>query len=135
MKKLILLIAMVLSACASSPPPSPPQALGPIVKVNTDEEALSELIRAARAGLPRQTRYTAERGDDVRYVLTTWARQARMRLIWKTSSKVSTLGGVNEPDIRAAVLALAVLLKDESNPLMVEFPDKSTIVVSDFPNK
>jgi hypothetical protein len=45
------------------------------------------------------------------------------------------LGGVNEPDIRAAVLALAVLLKDESNPLMVEFPDKSTIIVSDFPNK
>ncbi len=134
MKNLILLIAMVLSACASSPPSPPPQAFGPIVKVNTDEEALSELIRAARAGLPRQTRYTAERGDDVHYVLTTWARQARMRLIWKTTSKVTTTGGVNEPDIRAAVLALAVLLKDES-PLILEFPDKSTIVVSDFPSK
>ncbi len=134
MKNLILLIAMVLSACASSPPSPPPQAFGPIVKVNTDEEALSELIRAARAGLPRQTRYTAERGDDVHYVLTTWARQARMRLIWKTTAKVTTTGGVNEPDIRAAVLALAVLLKDES-PLILEFPDKSTIVVSDFPSK
>jgi hypothetical protein len=135
MKKLTPTIVLLLAACASSPPPPPPQAFGPIVKVNTDEEALSELIRAARAGLPRQTRYTAERGDDVRRILTTWARQARMRLVWKTTTQVSTTGGVDEPDIRAAVLALAVLLKDENNPLVVEFPDKTTIVVSDFSKK
>lgn len=135
MKKLTPLILLVLTACASSPPPPPPQAFGPVAKIYTDEEALAELIRAARAGLPHQTRYTAERGDDVRRVLATWTRQAQMRLVWNTKTQVTTIGGIDEPDIRAAVLALAVLLKDENSPLMVEFPDKKTVVVSDFPNK
>lgn len=135
MKKLTPLVFLALAACANSPPPPPPQAFGPIAKINTDEEALTELIRAARVGLPRQTRYTAERGDDVRSVLASWTRQARMRLVWNTTTQITTIGGIDEPDVRAAVLALAVLLKDESNPLMVEFPDKTTVVVSDFPNK
>lgn len=135
MRKLSPLILLALAACASSPTAQPPQAFGPVAKINTDEEALTELIRAARAGLPRQTRYTAERGDDVRRVLSIWARQARMRLEWNTKTQLTTIGGIDEPDIRAAVLALAVQLKDESNTLMVEFPDKTTVVVSDFPNK
>jgi DNA repair photolyase len=135
MRKLTPLILLALAACASSPPAPPPQAFGPVAKINTDEEALTELIRAARAGLPRQTRYTADRGDDVRRVLSTWTRQAKMRLEWNTKTQLSTIGGIDEPDIRAAVLALAVQLKDENNTLMVEFPDKATVVVSDFPNK
>lgn len=135
MKTLIIFVSLVLVACSSTPPGPPPQAIGPVVKVNTDDEALNELIRAARAGLPKQTRYIAERGDDVKRVLTGWTKQARMKLVWTASTSQVTPGAIDEPDIRAGVLALAILLNDQSNPLLVAFPDKNTLVVSDFPKR
>jgi hypothetical protein len=135
MKTSLVVFTLTLAACSSTPPPPPPQALGPIVKVNTDEEALAELIRAARAGLPKQTRYSAERGDDVKSVLAAWTKTARLKLVWSASTSHTTPGAIDEPDIRAATLALAVLLGDQSNPLLVEYPDKNTVVVSDFPKR
>ena len=83
MKTFLVVFTLSLAACSSTPPPPPPQALGPIVKVNPDEEALAELIRAARAGLPKQTRYSAERGDDVKSVLAAWTKTARLKLVWR----------------------------------------------------
>ena len=135
MKTILVASILTLTACSSTPPPPPPQALGPVVKVNTDEEALAELIRAARAGLPKQTRYVAERGDDVKTVLTRWAKTAHLKLVWKASTTPTVIGAIDEPDIRAATLALAILLSEHTQPLLVEYPDKNTVVVSDFPKR
>lgn len=135
MRWITLCILFALAACASAPPPAPPQAFGPIVRANTDEEALAELIRAAKAGLPKQRRFVAERGEDVREILSKWAKSADMKLMWKATSTQTTPGAIDEADIRAATMALAVLLRDQPNPLRVDFPDKKTVAVTDFPKR
>lgn len=135
MRWITLINLFALAACTSAPPPAPPQAFGPILRANTDEEALAELIRAAKTGLPKQRRFVAQRGEDVREILIKWAKTADMKLIWKATSTQTTPGAIDEADIRAATMALAVLLRDQTKPLIVEFPDKKTVAVSDFPKR
>ena len=126
-----LLIVVSLWGC-SSPPPKAVEASGEIVRANEDAAALAELIRAARAGLPKQIRFTASRGQDVRQVMVNWAKQANLKLVWKAGTTGSTPAAIDEPDIRSAVVALAWVLKDNPDPLLVEFPDQKTIVISQF---
>jgi len=126
-----LLMVTTLGGC-SSPTPKPVEASGEIVPANEDAAALAELIRAARAGLPKQTRFTASRGQEVRQVMAGWAKQANLKLVWKASTTGTTPAAIDEPDIRSAIVALALVLKDDPDPLLVEFPDQKTIFISQF---
>ena len=126
-----LVLLPTLWAC-STPPPKAVEASGEIVRANEDAAALAELIRAARAGLPKQIRFTASRGQDVRQAMVSWAQQANLKLVWKASTTGTTPAAIDEPDIRSAVVALAWALKDNPEPLLVEFPDQKTIVISQF---
>ena len=126
-----LILVSALWGC-TSPVPKAAEASGEVVRANEDAAALAELIRAARAGLPKQTRYTAIRGQDVRLVMASWAQQASLKLIWKASTTGTTPAAIDEPDIRSAIVALAWVLKDDPDALLVEFPDQKTLVVRQF---
>jgi hypothetical protein len=126
---LTLLMATVLTAACSSTGPKPDAPSGEIRKANTSAETLAELLDITRAGLPR--RYRADRDEDVKDVLQTWAKTSGLKLQWNSAQRLSTSGGIDETDIRAAMMSLAAQFRNDQAALIAEFSDPKTLRVSD----
>lgn len=130
-RHLPLLSALVLCAACSSPP-RPPKADGDPVPAN-DNRALEEIVRAAVAAAnPQQVRLCATRGEHLKDVLLRWSRQERVRLVYQTDFDPVLLGAVNEPDLRAAGIALSVLLQHEAQGALMDFNTPGVLVVKDY---
>jgi hypothetical protein len=128
---LALACAVLLGAC-SSPPPKPPSAEGEIVPAN-DNKSLDELVRAAvAASNPKANKFSAVRGETLRDVLIRWSQQERIRLFYQTTFNPVLTGAVNEPDIRAAGIAMSVLLQHESDGAVMDFSNPNILVIKNF---
>lgn len=128
----LVLSAAALGAC-SSPPPKPDVASGEIRVANTDAQALAELVEITRAGLSR--RFTSPRAADVRQTLQGWAKTSGMTLHWNSAQTLTTTGVIDEPDIRAAVIALAQQFPSDQGGVLVHFPTPKTMLVKDVLSK
>jgi hypothetical protein len=124
-------LAALLGACSSAPP-KPPVAEGEIVPANT-EKSLDELVRAAVAAAnPKANKFSAVRGETLRDVLIRWSQQERIRLLYQTTFNPVLTGAVNEPDIRAAGIAMSVLLQHESEGAVMDFSNPNILVIKNF---
>ena len=123
---------LALAACSSTPP-KPDKASGEVIAANTNAEVLAELLQLAKAGMPRH--FSANRGVDVRQVMQSWAQTAGLKLNWQSQSKLKTTGGIEEYEIRAAVIALAQQFPGDAASLVVQFPDSNTMLVTDAQTK
>lgn len=130
--KLILLAVAVTLAGCSTPPPKPPLAEGEIVPAN-DNKSLDELVRAAVAAAnPKANKFAAVRGESLKDVLIRWSQQERVRLLYQTTFNPVLTGAVNEPDIRAAGIALSVLLQHETDGAVLDFSNPNTLTIKNF---
>lgn len=118
----------VLAACSSTGP-KPDQPGGEVRKANTQPETLAELIDITRAGMPR--RFRAERDTDLQEVLRSWTQTAGMTLQWSSAQRLSTTGGIDEFDIRAALMSLAAQFRSDQAALTLEFITPKVLRVSD----
>jgi hypothetical protein len=132
MKKLALIAAMgALCVACSSAPPKPPAPEGDLVPAN-DQRALEEIVRAAVAATnPQQQRFAATRGETLKDVLIRWARQERIQLAYLTDFNPTLHGAINEPDLRAAGIALSVLLQHEGTGALLDFNVPGALTVKD----
>jgi hypothetical protein len=126
---LTLLMATALTAACSSTGPKPEMPSGEIRKANTTAETLTELLDITRAGMPR--RYRADRDEDVKDVLQTWAKTSGLKLQWNSAQRLSTSGGIDEIDIRAAMMSLATQFRNDQAALIAEFSPTKTLRISD----
>lgn len=127
-----LFVVLALAAC-SSPPPTPPQAQGALTPANADAGALNELVRAAVAATnAKAPRFVATRDERLKEVLTRWSRQENVRLVYQTEFNPKLIGAVSEPDLRAAGVALSVLLQNEKEGAVLDFSNPKVIVVRNY---
>ena len=130
--KFILIAGAAALVACSSTPPKPPVAEGEIVPAN-DNKSLDELVRAAVAAAnPKANKFAAVRGEKLRDVLIRWSQQENMRLFYQTTFNPALTGAINEPDIRAAGIALSVLLQHESEGAVLDFSSPSILVIKNF---
>ena len=124
----VIAACAVLAACSSAGP-KPDQPNGEVRKANTQPETLAELIDITRAGMPR--RFRAERDTDLQEVLRSWTQTAGMTLQWTSAQRLSTTGGIDEIDIRAALMSLAAQFRSDQAALTLEFITPKVLRVSD----
>lgn len=128
---LLPLVALLLAAC-SSPPTPPPEPDGAVTPANSTPDSLQELVRAAvAASNVKAQKFTAIRGELLRDVLIRWAKADNARLIYQTEFNPALIGAINEPDIRAAGVALSVLLQNERDGAVIDFSQPNMVVVKD----
>ena len=126
-----VLTATLLAGC-STPPPKPPIADGEITPAN-DNRSLNELVRAAvAASNPKQAKFSALRGEKLRDVMIRWSQQEGVRLFYQTTFNPTLTGAINEPDLRAAGVALSVLLQHETQGAVLDFSDTKKITVKNL---
>lgn len=124
-----LLACALLAACTSTSGPKPESAAGEARKANTQTEALAELIDITRAGMPR--RYRADRDTDVQDAVQAWAKAAGLTLQWQSSHRPMTSGAIDEIEIRAALMSLAVQFRSDQASVIFEFMNPKILRVSD----
>jgi hypothetical protein len=126
---LLVLGTLALLGACSFTPPKPPVADGEVFPAN-DNKSLDELVRVAVAAAnPKANKFTAVRGEALRDVLIRWSQQERMRLFYQTTFNPTLTGAINEPDIRAAGIALSVLLQHELDGAVLDFSNPNTLVI------
>jgi hypothetical protein len=81
------------------------------------------------AANPKANKFTAVRGEKLRDVLIRWSQQERMRLLYQTTFNPVLTGAVNEPDIRAAGIALSVLLQHEPEGAVLDFSNPNILII------
>ena len=131
-KAAVIVAALFALAACSSPPPKPPLADGEIVPAN-DARSLDELVRAAVAAAnPKAQKFTAVRGETLKEVLIRWTGQERMRLFYQTTFNPVLIGGISEPDIRAAAVSLSILLQHEDTGALLDFNRPGALTVKEI---
>lgn len=79
-----------------------------------------------------RSKFTAQRGEALSTVLVRWAQQERIRLLYQTSFDPVLKGAINEPDIRAAGVALSLLLEHEPEGAVLDFRNPNILVIKNF---
>ena len=127
-----LMLATSLAACSS--PPKPPVAEGQVTPAN-DAAALNELVRTAVAAQSSRSlalRYRAERGERLKTVLIRWTQMDRTQLAYRSEFDPVLIGAVDESDLKAAAVALSVLLQHEQSGAVLDFTKPGVLVVKNF---
>ena len=77
-------------------------------------------------------KFTAQRGEALSAVLSRWTHQERIRLLYQTSFDPVLKGAISEPDLRAAGVALSLLLEHEPVGAVLDFRNPNILVIKNF---
>ena len=129
----IVCISLLALAGCSATPPSAPRATGGSIPANATDDSIQELVRVAVAAAnPKAHRFTAQRGETLRQVMTRWTQSTQAKLVIQTDFNPTLVGAVNEADLHAGVVALSVLLQHSPNGAVVDLSTPGLVVVKNI---